>query len=389
MLAGPYAAMLLAGMGADVIKVEPIDGDPARSGFGPPFVEGDSTYFQAVNQDKRSIAIDLRQDAARPVLGRLLAGADVLVHNLRPRSLARLGLDEESVRAARPDIVYCSINAFGLSGPLADRPGMDLVFQGLSGHMSLTGAPGGEPVRSAAQVVDVATGAYAAAAIAGALAGRARTGDGRRVDVNLLDVGFALQTTIFSYFFATGSDPERVGSGSYVSVTNCFPTADGHVNVTIPHDAHWKRLCEALDRVDLLEDPRYATNEDRVVRRREVEAELRETFGERVTDDWIERLTRAGVPCGGVLSYSEAVAQPQVVSNEVVVDLPHVAGTTIPGVVSPLRLSGAPLGAHKAPPPLGWHTDEILAEIGLEDEERESLARSGTVRAAGPERSTR
>lgn len=379
MLAGPYATMLLAGMGAEVIKVEPPTGDPARYAFGPPFEFGDSTYFQAVNQDKRSLALDLGDPRGREVLGRLVETCDVIVHNLRPAPAAKLGLDEDAIRNHRPDIVYGLVRAFGETGPWSNRPGMDLVFQGLSGHMSLTGDPDGDPVRSAAQVVDVATGSYLAAGLAAALFHRERTGEGRRVEVNLIDVGFALQNTLFSYFFSTGKNPERLGSGSYVSLTNCFKTSDAWVNVTIPHEVHWQSLCRAVGRTDLLEDARFATNEQRVLARKDVEAELRPIFTTASTAYWLDQLTEALVPCGPVSSYSEAVSHPQTVANGIIADLPHPDGA-VRGVLSPIRICGEAAGAHSAPPPLGQHSEELTQELGYGQDDRRRLVDAGVLR---------
>lgn len=381
MLAGPYAAMLLAGMGAEVWKVEGLEGDPARTAFGPPFQHGDSTYFQAVNLDKRSMAVDMRTSEGVELIAKAVDACDVVITNQRAKAAERLGLGPEFFRERNPSGVLCIIRGFGETGPWSDRPGLDLVFQGMSGLMSLTGSPDGPPVRAAAQVVDIAGGAFAATGIAGALVGRSSTGRGTTVAINLLDVAFALQNTLFSYFFATWPAlPQRIGSGSYVSITNCFSSSDGYINVSIPNDGAWRRLCVGLDREDLLGNPRYQTSAQRIEARQELEAELDATFRHLSTDEWLDRLERADVPCGPVLQYDEAVAHPQVAANGTLLELKHPAGDPVRAVAPPIQVgSGQAAAEHIAPPTLSQHADEILDELKYSSGDRKRLYDSGIV----------
>ena len=352
MLAGPYATMLLADMGAEVVKVEDPAGDPIRR-MGPPFEpDGRSAYFMAVNRNKKSVVLDLRDDGDRRRFLDLVRTADAVVDNFRAGVMERLGLTPEALRAVRPDLVTCSLTAFGGDGPYRDRPGFDLVLQAMGGGMSITGEPGGPPTRSGIPIGDLAGGVFAALAVCGALLKRQRTGEGEHVDLSLLDVQVSLLTYVAQYYLTDGRVPGPVGSGHQSVVPyQAFRTADGHVVVAVFGENFWVPLCRALDLPDLTE--RYPDNASRHAHRDEVVAGIQRRLLERTTDEWVAALWAAGVPGGPVNTLDRVLDDPQVRHRGMVATDGERAL-----LGNPIK-TGAPDRFTPAPA-LGQHDEELL-----------------------------
>ncbi len=365
-LAGPYCTMMLGDLGADVVKVEPAGaGDETRT-WGPPFQGGESTYFLAVNRNKRSVVLDLKQADALEAARRLAASADVVVENFRPGVAERLGLGARSLTEAHPKLVYCSISAFGQTGPGRDRPGYDLVVQAASGMMSVTGEAEGPPVKVGIAIADVLTGMNAAIAVIAALHARpARGGRGGVVDAALYDSLVAFLSTLVTGFAATGRPPTRWGSAHpQIAPYQGFRAADGDLVVCVTNDKFWRSLCDLLERPDLKDDPRFATNPDRVAHRDLLVPLLEATFASRPVAEWMARLGAAGIPAAPIRSLDAALADPVVAARGMLASVAHpTAGTVrMPGV--PWHGDAAPTAIRRPPPRLGEHTDEILAEAG-------------------------
>ncbi len=355
-LAGPFATMLLGDLGADVIKVEhPTGGDETRA-WGPPFHGEHSTYYLAVNRNKRSVALDLKTDAGRRAARALAARADVLVENFKAGTLDRLGLGYEEVARDNPGLVWCSISGFGRAAG-AELPGYDFLVQAMSGLMSITGPSGGEPTKVGVALVDVLSGLYAATGILAALQERARTGRGQRVEVSLLGSALAGLVNQASSFLCTGTPPRAMGN-RHPSITpyETLATADRPLVVAVGNDGQFARLCRAVGRDELAGDPRFATNADRVANRDELAALLEEALAARGAADWVAALAEAGVPCGLVNDVGEAFALADRLGLGAVAD----AGG-VPQVASPIGLSATPVSYRLAPPALGEHTAEVLA----------------------------
>lgn len=359
LIAAPYAAMLLADLGADVVKVEPPSGDLGRA-FGP-FLNGESAFFLSVNRGKRSVVLDLQTGEGRGAALGLCRAADVVVHNLRRGAMERAGLGEDGVRAVNPTAVYAVVSAFGADGPMADRAGIDIVFQAESGMMSLTGEPGAAPGKTATTIADYVAGLNTALAVCAALVERAASGRGRRVDVSLRDGLIAVQAGWNALAFAEGGQPERTGTASpFLAPNQLFRSADGFLALAIVSDRHFALLCEALGRPDLA--VAYPTNQDRMADRRRLAASLEEVFAAEPASAWVERLGAAGLPVGRVLTLPEVWSDPQVVHNQMVVDYDHPVAGPVRGIGSPLRIDRSPARAERPPPPLGAHTAEVVAE---------------------------
>ncbi|MGH9330585.1 MAG: CaiB/BaiF CoA transferase family protein, partial [Vicinamibacterales bacterium] len=323
-LSGPYCTMLLADMGARVIKIEqPGKGDDTRA-WGPPFVRGESAYFLSINRNKESLTLDLKRPEAREVLDRLLAKADVLVENFRPGTMGRMGIGYEHLSARHPRLVYCAISGFGQTGPRRDQPGYDAVVQAEGGLMSITGDADGPPYRLGVAISDIVAGIFASHGIALALLARERTGRGQLVDIGMLDATAALLTYQAGIFFATGSSPGRMGNRHpTIAPYETFTARDDDFVIAVGNDEQWRRFCGAIGLADLAGDPRFVTNRDRVTRYTELRPILAARLAERPRAAWLEALTAAGVPCGSVREVGEVLGDPQLEARGMIARLDH------------------------------------------------------------------
>jgi crotonobetainyl-CoA:carnitine CoA-transferase CaiB-like acyl-CoA transferase len=366
-LAGPYCTMVLADLGAEVIKVEqPGSGDETR-GWGPPFLGKDAAYFLAVNRSKRSVVLDLKDGVGRRTALALAAGADVVIQNFRQSAIGRLGLGYRELRSIRPEIVYCSLTGFGSDREPPDRPGYDFIAQAESGLMHVTG--GGEPTKVGVAVVDVLAGMNAAVAILAALRRRDRTGEGEHIEISLLDSGLAALINVAQSALLTGEEAHRYGNAHpHIVPYQTFEARDGWIAVAAANDALYRRLCAALELPGLAQDERFATNAARVVHREELVALLADRFRERSVDAWLKLLGAAGVPVGKVRGVVEAFASAEGTGRRATVSVPHPMASDLRLVASPIRLTSATMRDPEPPPLLGEHTAEVTAELGLSAE---------------------
>jgi crotonobetainyl-CoA:carnitine CoA-transferase CaiB-like acyl-CoA transferase len=383
MLAGPYGSMLLADMGAEVIKVEePDGGDPMRV-MGPPFLaEGESAYFLSINRNKKSIALDLTRPAGRDVFLELAAHADVVWENFRPGVLERLGLTFPALAGANPRLILCSISAYGQDGPYRDWPAFDLALQAMGGAMSITGEEGGRPVRMGLPMGDLAGGMFGAFAVAGALFRRGRTGQGAHIDLALLDCQVSLLTYVAQYFWADGRVPGRMGSG-HASVVpyQALATRDGHLIVAIFAEKFWAGFCRAVEHSEWEADPRFATNRDRVAHRAMLMGLVEAAFSARSTEEWLTRLHAAGVPAAPILGVDRVLTDPQVTHRHMVVEVEDPKLGRLPTLGTPIKVDGAMELDVTAAPQLGAHTEAILGGLLKYPAERlATLRREGVVR---------
>ncbi|KFN48618.1 CaiB/BaiF CoA transferase family protein [Arenimonas composti] len=377
-LAGPWCGMMLADLGADVIKLESFDGDDTR-GLGPPFLagtrpeDGMSAYFACCNRNKRSLAIDLRAPAARPLIEAMLREADVLVENYRTGGAEALGVGWDEVRAINPRLVYCSISGYGRDGPDALRPGYDYVVQAEAGMMAITGAAGGEPSKVGVAVADLATGQNAATAILAALLQRHRDGRGQRIDVSLFDSQLAMLANVASNVLFTGADASRLGN-AHASIVpyQAFRAADADFVLAIASEKLWLQACAALGRDDLAADPRFRNNAARVANREALVALLQAMFAQQPSAHWLELFAAAGVPAAPINSVAEAIAHPVAAARGMRLEIDGV-----PMLGSPLKLSRSPARSELPPPRLGAHSDEIVSRYGFDPR---SLRREGAIR---------
>jgi len=378
-LAGPYCTMMLADLGARVIKIEAPGGGDDTRGWGPPFLGGESAYFMSINRNKASVTLNLKAPRGQVLLRRLLARADVLVENFRPGTMDRFGFGYDAVHTAFPRLVYCSISGFGQTGPYRERAAYDLIVQGMGGLMGITGEPEGAPMRVGVAVADICAGMFAAYAILGALRARDRTGTGQWVDASMLDGQVAWMTYMAANYLATGADPPRVGSAHTNLVPyQPFETRDGFINVTVGSEGLWQRFCEALE-LSLASDPRFATNAARVEHRGELLAVLVPVFRRRPTAEWVTRLLERGVPAGPIYRIHEVMDDPQVRHREMVVDLDHPRAGRIRVNGVPVKLSETPGSVRTPPPVLGEHTEAVLRELGVGAGEVAALRDEGVI----------
>ncbi|MFZ5853778.1 MAG: CaiB/BaiF CoA transferase family protein [Chloroflexota bacterium] len=395
-LAGPYCTMLLADLGADVVKVEPPEGDGTRS-WGPPWVgaglagpddPGTAAYYLAVNRNKRSLRLDLKRSRGAEVLGRLLGRADVLVENFRVGGFDRLGFDDATLERLNPRLIHLAISGYGPDGPEAAKPGYDFVLQAVGGLMSITGFPdeeGGRPTKVGVAISDVTTGILGAVAILGALAGREREGSpahgrGQRIDLSLLESTLALLVNQAQNAFVTGRSPGRRGNAHPNIVPyETFATADGEIAVAVGSERQWPRLCAALGLDELADDPRFATNGDRVRNRDALRPLLAERLAADTSAAWLVRLDAAEIPCGPINDILTAFASPQaqVRAMDVTIEHPRLGPIRQAGI--PFKLSATPATIRSAPPLLGEQTDQLLTELGYGAGEIAALRAGGVV----------
>ena len=377
-LAGPFCTMSLGDMGAEVIKVEETGkGDDTRG--WPPFVHGEATYFLSVNRNKKSLTLDLKAPDGQEILRRLLASADVVVENFRPGTMERLGFGYETLERANPRLIYCSISGFGESGPEAHRPGYDLIVQGESGVMDITGFPDGPPVKVGNSIGDLVAGMAAAQGITLALLSRSQTGKGQKVEIGMLDVMASLLTYQAGLYWNAGGRPARRGN-EHPSIVpyEVFKAQDVYITLGVANNSLWDRTCKALDRPDLIKDPRFDTEANRVTNRKVLVPLLNEILGARPADEWLARLDKAGVPAGRIKSVAEVCESAHLRARGMMVSLAHPKAGSIRVMGVPVRLHDTPGGAQAAPPLLGQHTDEVLTKLL-----RMPKARVEKLRAAG------
>jgi len=356
-LAGPLASQTLADLGADVIKIERPDGGDDTRQWGPPFVDEGSTYYLGLNRGKRSLTLDLRDEADKELAHELCRRADVIIESFRPGTMDRLGFGWEAVKQYNPRVIYTSISAFGSGEEGATLPGYDLLVQAMSGYMSITGAADGPATRPGTALIDLTTGLYAATGTLAALREREQSGEGQHLEVALLDSAFAMLLNVGSGFLNTGDLPVRTGNAHpSIAPYQTIPTATDDLALAVGNDALFARLCEELGRPELTSDPRFATNSERVVHRDELIAILSEIFAGESAQSWTERLTAAGVPAGPVNDVAQAYQFAESLGLEPVVDLEGVRSTR-----SPMRLSRTPAIPQSRPPRLGEHNDELRA----------------------------
>ena len=382
-MAGPTAGMMLADMGADVIKVEKLPGGDDSRAYREPRVNGVSAPFMIMNRNKRGVAIDLKRPAGRALLLRLVRDADVLTENYRRGTLERLGLGYDVLSAANPGLIYCAVSGYGRDGPYADKAGFDLIAQGFAGLMSITGEPGGPPAMTGNPVADINAGILAVAGILAAYAHKLRTGEGQVVETSLMEA--ALQQTYWhaAIHFATGESPGPTGSAHVLAAPyQAFRAQDGWINVGGANQANWERICDVLGRPQWRDDERFRTNSDRMVHRDTLCDEMNRVLATRTSAEWLDAFDAAGVPAGPVHTIGQALAHPQTLARGMVVDLVHRQAGATKALGSPLHFSATPASVRRPAPQLGEHTREVLAEHGYADAEIDALVAEGVVAEA-------
>jgi crotonobetainyl-CoA:carnitine CoA-transferase CaiB-like acyl-CoA transferase len=382
-MAGPTCGMLLADLGADVIKVERVPGGDDTRSYNRPSVNGESAAFMAMNRNKRGIALNLKLPAAREALKRMAAGADVLTENYRKGALDKLGLGYEALRAVNPALIYCSISGYGRSGPYADKGGFDLVAQGMSGLMAITGGPGGAPVKSGSPVCDINAGILAALGILAAYVHRLKTGEGQLVDTSLYEAGIQQTYWHSAIYFATGAAPGPSGSAHILSAPyQAFQAADGWLTIGGANQANWERLARVLGAPEWIDDPRFRNNADRMKNLQSLTEVMNSRLRTRSKKEWIAALEAQGVPCGPINSIAEMAADPQTAAREMVVEVEHAKAARTRALGLPIKLSATPGKVSRAAPLLGQHTREVLGEFGFTSAEIDNLIASGAAVAA-------
>ncbi len=378
-MAGPFCTMLLADLGAEVIKIEnPRGGDDSRR-MAPPFYHGEFAAFIAINRNKYGIAVDIRSEAGKEVLWRLLETTDVLVENFRPGTMARLGFGFEEVHARHPALVYCSISGFGHTGPYSERGGFDLVAQAMSGMLSITGSPD-VPAKVGVPISDLNAGLYASHAILAALLSRTRTGEGQYIDTSLFEAALAYTFWESNEYWATGTPPQRLGTAHRLAAPyQVFETANGWIAIGAANQRNWEQLARALGRDDLLQHPHFATNPDRMAHLPELVETLTSTFKTRTTEEWLQVLDAASVPCGPVLTLEEVYQHPQVKARGMDIEVEHPIAGRVHAIGFPVKYSATPGHMYRPAPVLGQHTFALLESLGYSPEQCHQLEAEGMV----------
>jgi len=385
-LAGPYCSMILGDLGAEVIKVEREHiGDDLRA-WGPPFMpDGESTYFLSVNRNKRSITLDLKTESGQQVARELARTSDIVLENFRLGTMEKLRLSYETLRGDNPALIYCSISGYGTRGPLKDRPGYDIIAQGISGLMSVTGEIDGHPMRVGVAIADMVTGLYAAVAILGALQSRQSSGEGQKIDLSLLESSLAIMPNLTAGYLMTGNRPKRQGNGHPNTVPyKTFPTHDGYLILAIGNEPQWKRFCAAVGHPEFGDNPLYASNADRVARRDEIDALICDWLKHKTTDEWISILEEAEVPSGPIYTVDRVLNDPQVEALNLIRNIAHPTSGELSVVGPPYSMSVDGTEPYLPPPLLGEHSVQILTEIlGKNLQEIEALNADGAFGEEG------
>ena len=382
-MAGPYACMLLADLGADVIKIEPPGGgDQTRGAMGFKMKGADSLGFLNMNRNKRSVVLNLKSQAGREVLLRMVKDADILLENYRPGAMQRLGLGYEVVQQINPRLVYTSISGFGQTGPWSDRPGFDLMAQAMSGVMSVTGYPGGPPVKAGVPVADIGCALFAVYATLSAYIGAKASGQGQHVDASLFDSALAFSVWDICDYWGTGKAPEPLGTSNKMTAPyQAMACADGYFVMGANNQKLWRQLCQLIGRPELLEDERFSTISLRLANRPALETELERSFRQQSKAYWVDTLLAAGIPAGPILSYPEAFGSEHARARGMRMEIDHPVEGSVPNIGFAVKLSGTPQQVRRHPPLLGEHTDEVLAELGLSAEECSELRAQGAFTA--------
>ena len=380
-MAGPFCTMLLGDMGADVIKIEKPDGGDDVRRSGPPFVAGESATFLNIGRNKRSVVIDMKRSEGADIVRGMAKDADIFVQNLRPGRLEGFGLGYDDIRTVNPAIVYATITGFGRTGPYKDKPGFDLMAQGLSGIMSVTGHPGQPPVKVSVPITDLNAGLFTAYGILAAYVNRLKTGVGQHVDSSLMEAGVAYTMWESAIYFTTGRSPGPNGSAHQISAPyQALPVSDGYITVGGANQRNWERFCRAIGRADLISDSRFENNAGRMANRPALEAELGKTLRTQPMAHWLSILEAAGVPCGPINDMAQVYEDPQVIARDMVVEVEHPAAGTIRNVGIPVKFSETPGSIRRPPPRFGEHTGEVLAEFGYTSSEIDALRSQGIVK---------
>jgi crotonobetainyl-CoA:carnitine CoA-transferase CaiB-like acyl-CoA transferase len=382
-MAGPTCGMLLADLGADVVKVERVPGGDDTRTMNRPSVAGESAAFMAMNRNKRGIALNLKLPAAQEALKRMAASADVLTENYRKGALEKLGLGYEALKKVNPGLIYCSISGYGRTGPYADKGGYDLIAQGMSGLMAITGEPGGAPVKSGSPVCDINAGMLGALGVVAAYVHRLKTGEGQLVDTSLYEAGIQQTYWQSAIYFATGASPGPSGSAHILSAPyQAFRAADGWLTIGGANQANWERLVRVLGAPELVDDARFRTNADRMKNLAELTPLMNDKLKARPMRVWLAALEAEGVPCGPIQSIADMASDPHTAAREMVVELEHPRAGRTRALGLPIKLSATPGRVSRAAPLLGQHTREVLAEYGFKTAEVEALLEAGAAVAA-------
>ncbi len=382
-MAGPYACMLLADLGADVIKIEPPGGgDQTRGAMGFKMKGADSLGFLNMNRNKRSVTLNLKSKAGRDVLLRMVKDTDILLENYRPGAMKRLGLGYDVVKDINPRLVYTSISGFGQTGPWSDRPGFDLMAQAMSGVMSVTGYPGGPPVKAGVPVADIGCALFAVYATLSAYIGAKASGQGQHVDASLFDSALAFSVWDICDYWGTGKPPEPLGTSNKMTAPyQAMACSDGYFVMGANNQKLWLQLCQLLGRSDLAGDPRFLTISLRLANRPALEAELERNFRQQPKDYWVSTLLDAGIPAGPILSYPEAFGSEHAAARGMRMEIDHPVEGKVPNIGFAVKLSGTPQQVRRHPPLLGEHTAEVLGEMGITAAERAELEAQGAFSA--------
>jgi len=384
-MAGPACGLMLADMGADVIKVEKIGtGDDSRR-FLPPSIAGESAAFMMMNRNKRGIALNLKHEDGKAILLRLVKEADVVIENYRHDTMARLGLDYDTLRAINPGLIYCEISGFGRTGPYRERGGFDLIAQGMSGLMSITGeGPDRTPVKVGSPITDITAGILGAMGVCAAYAHKLKTGLGQRVDTSLFEAGITQTFWQSAIAFATGEPPEPMGSAHPLNAPyQSIATKDGWINIGAANQANWVRMLDVIDAKHLDDDARFASNADRMAHRDELIKELETFFITKDTTTWVDQFNEAGIPAGPILDITQMHKDPQAMAREMIPEVDHPVAGRVKTLGAPVKFHATPTAVNCAAPILGQHSQEVLAEIGYSESEIQAFVATGVIGQPG------